>query len=253
MAVLAISLAALTTTQQQGQQLARRQLCLSAIPGLAAVLCSGPSAARAAGDLHDRDRGTNGNAIVQKDWYYENGLVPPQKLRLDALPADQPKYSAWSSCVDKSCSYVPIERRYKGYKKYAPDVIAGSSAFARLRGPIASGDWAAVSAAVARGDAAAKRPTGPVTVALVRAVLLGNALLISENNANDISDALLARFYVNEAGFAADELRAAAEGADKGRAAAALELGLDSWASYFTMVNRAVVPKVGETLALPSP
>lgn len=236
----------------QRTTLGRRPLCQAAFPALAAALCAGSSASAAEDVLHNRDRGTNSNALVLKDFYYENGLVPPRRLRLDALPADQPKFNVYGSCVENSCTYVPLQRRYEGHKKYAADVRYGSTLFAGLKEKITSGDWTTVSAAVARGEASTKRPMGPVTVALLRAVLLGNALLISENNANELSDALLARFYLNEAAFAADEIRVAAEKADGDRALAAWELGIDSWASYFTVINRAIVPKVGDRFFLPS-
>ncbi|KAG8465407.1 hypothetical protein KFE25_002714 [Diacronema lutheri] len=232
-------------------ELGRRPLCQRLIPALTSAFCAA-SSANAAADLHLRDRGSNAGSIITKDYYYENGVLPPRKLRLGQLPTDEPKFNAWGSCVENSCTYVPLQRRYEGYKKYADDVALGSAAFAQLRARITGGEWASVSAAVARGDAATNRPTGPVSNALVRAVLLGNALLISENS-NDQRDALLARFYVNEAGFAAEELRAASAAADAGRALAAWELGMDSWQSYFEVVNRAIVPKVGSKFALPSP
>jgi hypothetical protein len=247
-----------------------------------------PSAAPTADSLFARDRGTNADALIQKvglracgaagrsqrapwpmhhathccpdtrtapprpsqDFYYENGVVPPLRLSFRELPTSQPVYDAFGACVESSCTYVPIKRRYDGYSKYAPDVALGAALFASLDGAIGRGEWATVTAAVTKGSAAAKRPVGPVYTATLRSILLANTLLISENSA-ELRDALLARFYSNEAGFAATELQRAAEAADGPRALAAWRLGVAAWRSYFTVVNRGIVPKVGEPFQLP--
>ncbi|KAJ1638934.1 hypothetical protein T492DRAFT_585356 [Pavlovales sp. CCMP2436] len=137
-----------------------------------------------------RERGSNANALIQRDWYYENAIMPPRRLQLDQLPTDQAKWNAWGTCVESSCTYVPIQRRYEGYKKYGADVADGSVLFASLGERIRRSDWAAVTAAVSTGDTATKRSTAPVLVRLLRAILLGNALLISENS-QDQNDAHL--------------------------------------------------------------
>jgi hypothetical protein len=240
-------------TPLAGRPLARglsRRALGQLVPALPALLLW-PTALPAADELFDRNRGTNSNALILKDFWYDYAVVPPRKLRMGELPTKQPQFNAFGACVENSCTYVPLKRRYDGYSKYATDVAFGSALFAGLDGPIRRGEWAAISAAVERGSSgsSSKRPTGPVYVALLRAILLANALLISENSA-DIRDALLARFYVNEAGFAATELQAAAAAADQPRALAAWQLGVDAWQSYFTVVNRGIVPKVGEPFAL---
>lgn len=86
----------------------------------------------------------------------------------------------------------------------------------------------------------------PAEDALLKAILLATALLTSPNYSGPPRELLVARFYVNEVGFALREIRDALDAQDAVRARAAWEFGRDSWNSYFMVVNRAIVPKVGD-------
>ena len=75
-------------------------------------------------------------------------------------------------------------------------------------------------------------------------------MLVSPNNLREKREQSLATFYVNEASYALDQLAAAAEARDGRLAAASWEFGKDSWNSYLAVINKAVVPKVGEPFEL---
>ena len=49
-----------------------------------------------------------------------------------------------------------------------------------------------------------------------------------------------------QAAFALEKLGEAARGADGEAADAAYSFGRDSWNSYLVVINRAIVPKVGD-------
>ena len=75
-------------------------------------------------------------------------------------------------------------------------------------------------------------------------------MLTSPNYSGPPMEMLVARFYVNELGFATQELSRALADRDIGRAKAAWQFGKDSWNSYLTIVNPAIVPKVGDKFEL---
>ena len=80
--------------------------------------------------------------------------------------------------------------------------------------------------------------------------LLGTALLTTPNYSGPPKELMVARFYVNEVDFALNEVASALDVRDLRRAKAAWEFGRDSWNSYFVLVNRAIVPKVGDKFGL---
>lgn len=131
---------------------------------------------------------------------------------------------------------MPLKQRYDGYNKYQVSIRAGTAA---LEGPL----LAAAAGAAADWPAAAE---AELVRALRRGVLLGNALLISANYGTS-NEALVARFYVNEAYYALTALAAARRAGGAAPAAAeAWRLARDSWNSYLAVINRAIVPKVGQ-------
>lgn len=71
-------------------------------------------------------------------------------------------------------------------------------------------------------------------------------LLVSPNNLREKKGVALATFYVNEVDFALERIAAAAAQADAAAAGLAWDFGRDSWNSYLAVVNKAIVPKVGE-------
>jgi hypothetical protein len=72
------------------------------------------------------------------------------------------------------------------------------------------------------------------------------AMLTSPNFPGPSRELLIARFYANEVRFAHQEILAAIQERDAPRALQAWEFGRDSWNSYFQVVARQIVPKVGD-------
>jgi len=90
------------------------------------------------------------------------------------------------------------------------------------------------------------RVPSPIFDSTRKMVLLATALLTSPNYSGPPRDLFVARYYVNEVAFAASEMRDAIDSRDINRARDAWEYGKDSWNSYYAVVNRAIVPKVGD-------
>lgn len=215
-----------------------------------------PALASAEG-LEARTRGMNEGNLIQSDFYFVTGRVPPRVLDLANLPRDDPKWNAWGECAKSSagnaCTYVPLQQRYTAYAKYASTVALGAQDFASVGPLLRKGDRDAVAflldegtkgggpgGAVATGPASARAATR-------QALLLADSLLISANSGGLGQEILVARFYLNEAHYATEEVvKAFLEGDDTARALDAWALGVDSYNSYFTIVNKAIVPKVGE-------
>ena len=62
-------------------------------------------------DPNKRNRGMmNEKVLVPRDYYGVFGVVPPRVLV--QVDAKQPQWNAWGSCVDNSCTYVPLKQRY---------------------------------------------------------------------------------------------------------------------------------------------
>ena len=89
----------------------------------------------------------------------------------------------------------------------------------------------------------------PTRAAGRSALLLADALLVSAASGSLGREILVARFYVNELFFSTEEVVRALEAEDVPRALDAWALGVDSYNSYFTVVNPRIVPKVGEQFA----
>jgi hypothetical protein len=83
----------------------------------------------------------------------------------------------------------------------------------------------------------------------LKMVLFATAVTTSPNFPGPSRELLVARFYVNEVRYAHERIAAALSDGDADTALAAWMFGRDSWNSYFTVVNRSVVPKVGDKFA----
>lgn len=209
------------------------------------------SARSRAAELDVRDRGQNADALIRNDLWYEKGVVPPRQLDMASLPrAQDPVFSAWERCTTRPCTYIPVQQRYTGMSKYAGGVRMGLEAFEGLKASVTARRWEDVLYAVQRSAKAENRPNGPVFSGLLKGVLLANALLISENTSSQQDDVLLARFYLNEAAYAARELGLAGAAGDADRAMRAWTFGRDSLNSYVVVVNRAIdSERVGDKFA----
>ncbi len=222
-------------------------------------------------DYNLRPRGMNQDAMMPNDYYGIYGVVPPRKLLSPSVA--QPQWNAFGACIENSCTYVPIaqvshctdpkprthplpsetaslpaslSQRYAAYQKYEVRLARGLRAYTAIGASIQRSDWDAVAAAVVRPKSGEGTSPPPAIDALLKAGLLASALLVSPNNLREKKEASLATFYVNEASYALDLLASAAKKGDGPAAVAAWLFGRDSWNSYLSVVNRAIVPKVGE-------
>lgn len=216
-------------------------------------------------NYENRDRRGNKKALVREDIYYMSGKKPPRKL--EALKFDDPKYNTWGSCTtseggQNSCTYIPLSQRIPGYSKYAFNIQLGSRDYVKLGKVLdeisASGNTSGDLVAKYWNQAASYllplTPGGssfpPARDALLKMALMGTSMLTSPNYSGPPKELMIARYYVNELDFALTEILDAIEVRDITRAKAAWGFGKDSWNSYFFLVNRQIVPKVGDQFEL---
>ena len=241
-----------------------RRQALSTIIGSAtgAVVSLRPACTFAFDDdiyaFEKRDRKKNKEALVAEDYWYMTNKMPPRKLDLAQLPADDPTWNAWGTCTKSeatgnSCTYVSLKQRQPAYSKYAFNIELGRQEYEKLgkvlqraakSGP-ESPAWAEAAVLVDPGSGKDRLPS-PIVDSLLKMVLFATAMLTSPNYSGPSREMLVSRFYVNEGYFATQQIRAAVEARDADRALAAWEFGKDSFNSYFTILNRSIVEKVGD-------
>uniref|UniRef100_A0A7S2HEF0 Uncharacterized protein n=1 Tax=Helicotheca tamesis TaxID=374047 RepID=A0A7S2HEF0_9STRA len=249
---------------QQQQQIDRRRAISSCIyTTLPLIATLSPSPAFSDDDttttaqkiaFEKRNRNSNKNAIIREDFWYMFNRVPPRKLDPNVLPKDDPKWNAWGTCApgsdntSNSCTYVPLKLRSAGYSKYAFLISLASREYQTL-GKILEKEkdsiaWDEAASLVDQGGSG--QVPSAVCDAIRKMVLLATALLTSPNYSGPNIDLFVARYYVNEVAYAASQVKNAIEARDVATARDAWEYGKDSWNSYYVVVNRAIVPKVGE-------
>ena len=198
-----------------------------------------------------RNRKRNKDAMIREDYWYMSGSQPPRKLEGLQADFDNPKWNAWGTCTESaagiSCTYVSLNQRVPAYSKYAFNVRLGIKEFGELGQELESGGW---NKAIELLEDTPTGMPGPICDSLLKAILLATGLLASPNYSGPPKELLVARFYVNEVGFSIGELKAAIAAKDSKRAKAAWQFGCDSWNSYVTIVNRSIVPKVGDKFEL---
>lgn len=182
------------------------------------------------------------------------GKTPPRKLY--SLEPDSPKWNVWGSCETDSggnaCTYVPLKQRIQAYSKYAFNIELGAKEYQQvgniLKEQVDKDDsgWSRASTLVSQDSS----PPPPAVDALLKMALFASGILSTPNFSGIQRDLLVARFYVNEADFATKEVAQAIEEKNVSRALSAWEFGKDSWNSYLNIVNRGIVPKVGEPIPL---
>eukprot|EP00617_Octactis_speculum_P007754 CAMPEP_0185796362 /NCGR_PEP_ID=MMETSP1174-20130828/161040_1 /TAXON_ID=35687 /ORGANISM="Dictyocha speculum, Strain CCMP1381" /LENGTH=266 /DNA_ID=CAMNT_0028491717 /DNA_START=538 /DNA_END=1335 /DNA_ORIENTATION=+ len=162
------------------------------------------------GPRADRRGLLNKNAIFSNDYFFKFGKLPEPRLGIDP-PGGMP--------------FVPISRRYTGYKKYIDRVGAGKEQYAKdLKKAIDDQAWDQVIELVRpseKGVTASSASGLPLVLGL-----LANPLLQSENDGTQ-NATLLARYFANEARFEMDAILAAAMAKDKGAALASWSNGRD--------------------------
>jgi hypothetical protein len=226
-----------------------------------------------------RDRNMNRDAIIREDYWYMLGKNPPRLLS-GPIPSDDPQWNAFGTCTTStdaktgavtgnSCTYVSLSLRIPAYSKYAFAISYGAKEYAKLgrllhvisenqktsSGKTNESNDSDENLLWAEAASFVQTKSGAVPPAVVDAelkmILLATALLTSPNFPQPGRELLVARYYANEVHFAHGEILRALLSSqeprvDVQRAMAAWEFGRDSWNSYFQVVNRSIVPKVGD-------
>ena len=198
-----------------------------------------------------RDRRGNKDALIREDYWYMMGKTPPRLMGEGMMKTDNPQWNTFGTCETSggtnSCTYVSIkQQRIPAYSKYAFLIRLGAKDFSRLGAALAVADWETAEKLLS--PASSVPP--PAIDALLKMILFASSMLTSPNYSGPNRELLVARFYVNECGFATKEVAAAVEARDLERARAAWDFGRDSWNSYLTIVNRQITPKVGDKFEL---
>lgn len=206
----------------------------------------------AAYDYENRDRNKNKDALIREDYWYFSGKKPPRRLDIDAFPANDPTWNAWGECTKSevsgnSCVYVSLKQRIPAYGKYAYSISYGANDFAKLGKILKSSsgpNWNEAAQLVVPG--LDTRMPSPSVDALLKMALFATQMLTSPNYTGSSRELLVSRYYINECSFAIRELAKAIDERDLTRALGLWEFGKDSSNSYSSIVNRAIVPKVGD-------
>mmetsp|Transcript_258 Transcript_258/g.302 ORF Transcript_258/g.302 Transcript_258/m.302 type:complete len:170 (-) Transcript_258:118-627(-) len=162
------------------------------------------------------------------------------------------------SSTGNSCTYVSLKQKIPAYSKNAFTISLGTREYIelgeRLKSIIASSitvspkEISELLQYVNPGKD--KSFPSPAIDSQLKMVLLSTSLLTSPNYTGPPFELLIARFYINELNFATKEIADALNKMDIERAYRAWEFGRDSWNSYFIIINKAIVPKVGDKFDL---
>jgi hypothetical protein len=191
-------------------------------------------AATAAGKGLDVERRGqfNEKALFSEDFYFKYGLRPtPDDMKAKPIDPDQ-------------MPFVPVQRRYTGYKKYQERVSQGIALYSgELRTLIQEGKWAELKPFLdigtkgqgsnAQGEGTGV-PASPMRSSCRALGLFANTVLQSDN----------------ELYFALDDIAAAAAARDSKAAKLAWTRGRDYINTYLEIVNRNINAKVGDKFAI---
>lgn len=202
-------------------------------------------------DYENRDRKKNKDALIREDYWYFSGKKPPRRLDIDAFPANDPTWNAWGECTKSevsgnSCVYVSLKQRIPAYGKYAYSISYGASDYAKLGKILKSSNPNWNEAAQIVDPGLDTRMPSPSVDALLKMALFATQMLTSPNYTGPSRELLVSRYYINECSFAIKELAKAIDERDATTALGLWEFGKDAWNSYNSIVNRSIVPKVGD-------
>jgi hypothetical protein len=210
----------------------------------------------------NRNRNKNKDALVRDDVWYFSGQQPPRSIDVTNLPPG-PKWNAWGTCstdssTGNSCTYVSLKQKIPAYSNYAFTISLGSKEYSELGSKLRSlsssnadiSDSQILEVLQYLRTSENKSTPSPAIDAQLKMVLFATAVLTSPNYTGPPFELLIARFYINELNFATKEIASAIKSKDLERAVGAWEFGKDSWNSYFTIVNKAILPKVGDKFIL---
>ena len=194
-------------------------------------------AATAAGKGLDVERRGqfNEKALFSEDFYFKYGLRPtPEDMKAKPL---------------EELPFVPVQRRYTGYKKYNERVAQGLSLYSGdLAALIEKGAWSELGPFLevgvkGKGSNAQGEGTGvpasPMRSSCRAFGLFANTMLQSENDNGATQANLLVRHFINEVYFALDDISAAAKAADKAAAKEAWTRGRDYINAFLVIGPRA--------------
>lgn len=202
-----------------------------------------------------RDRQGNKDALIKEDYWFMTGRTPPRVFQPNDTSSNDPK-------LNTPGAYVTLDQRRPAYSKYAVSIGLGINSYRELggifellskppsmetkEGTVALWDKASLYLQPASSGSL----PSPLIDSLLKMLLFATSMLTSPNNSGPSIEYLVARFYVNELAFATKELSRAVANQDVARATAAWQFGKDSMNSYLTIINRAIVPKVGDKFNL---
>jgi hypothetical protein len=205
----------------------------------------------------NRDRQGNKDALIKEDYWFMTGRTPPRVFQ----PNDTTSSNS-DPKLNTPGTYVSLDQRRPAYSKYAVSIGLGINSYRELGGVLevlskqTSMESKQVSVALWDKASNSLQPASsgslpsPIVDSLLKMLLFATSMLTSPNNSGPSIEYLVARFYVNELGFATKELSRAVANQDIERATAAWQFGKDSMNSYLTIINRAIVPKVGDKFNL---
>jgi len=201
-------------------------------------------AATAAGKGLDIERRGqfNEKALFSEDFYFKYGLRPTPE-DMEAKPLEE-------------LPFVPVQRRYTGYKKYQERISTGLALYSDdLKQLIDDRNWQALGPFLeigAKSTGSNKQGDGTgVPAAPVRSFcralgLFANTVLQSENDNGATSANLLVLHFVNELYFCLDDIAAAAKAGDQKAAKTAWTRGKDYINAYLVIANKPINAKVGD-------
>ncbi|CAJ1930693.1 unnamed protein product [Cylindrotheca closterium] len=163
----------------------------------------------------------NSNVIFGQDYYYKFGTAPTW---IEDGNTDFPK----------TMPFTPSQQRYDTLKKYGERVRRGVVEISSIGKKIESNEFNSIL------DGSAPeyfiRPMG----------LMANGFLASENTGTT-NELLLGRWYINEIALDIDDIKNAKS---KQEALSAFSAAKKATNSYLSLVNRVIIPKVGDKLEL---
>jgi hypothetical protein len=169
-----------------------------------------------------RRRSDNSNVVFSQDYYYKFGTAP-QFIKEGEI--DFPK----------TMPFTLSQQRYDTMKKYRERVQRGIDIIQYdIKESIDKDDWSNIP----DGDAPeySIRPMG----------LMANGFLASENSGTT-NELLLARWYINEIYLDVIDIKSSSS---KSNALIAYDSTIKAMNSYLNLLNRVIIPKVGDPFQL---
>lgn len=163
----------------------------------------------------------NSNVVFGQDYYYKFGTAPQW-------------IEKGNTEFPKTMPFTRSQQRYDTMNKYRERVQRGLDLVASLRKEIENGEYKNILDGSAPEYSI--RPMG----------LMANGFMASEAQGTT-NELLLARWYINEISLDIDDVKNASS---KEEALFAYEAAVKATNSYLSLLNRVIIPKVGDLLEL---